>query len=220
MSSAKTEEPAAESVRVNIFGQTYSLRSPQGGERVRRVAELVDERMREIASQLAVHDAAKVAVLAALNIAGELELVREYYEREIESLLTREPDPEPEGESPATAVAEAGGTARDDVPQVSEGGIAEETAPHVTSPAEVAEKSAETTAETAAETTAQTTASGEAGAGRERADRRSWFDEIFDTEFSSGGGPGRLSSQVSTRLQRLRQATREGSISDGEAGDD
>jgi cell division protein ZapA len=202
MSSANDGQPAAESVRVNIFGQTYSLRSTQGGERVRRVAELVDERMREIASQLAVHDAAKVAVLAALNLADELELVRQHYEREIESLLTAEvapaqvPDDEiPGGESfapPATAA-----------------------------PAEEqTDRSREATADAAAPTAMSEARDASAAREPSRNDdeRRSWFDEIFDSEFSSGS-EGRLSSQVSSRLQRLRQATREGTISDGEPDD-
>ena len=65
-----------ESIQVNIFNQVYSLRSQSGVDHVRRVARLVDDRMRLIASQLATHDVAKVAVLAALNIADELEGLR------------------------------------------------------------------------------------------------------------------------------------------------
>jgi cell division protein ZapA len=87
--SGRSEQDLKEdSIRVNIFNQTYSLRSANGdGEHVRRVAQLVDERMRSIASQLAVHDIVKVAVLAALNLADELEVLKDSFERELSALL-------------------------------------------------------------------------------------------------------------------------------------
>jgi cell division protein ZapA (FtsZ GTPase activity inhibitor) len=89
----------AGSVRVNIFNQTYSLRSASGdGAHVERVARLVDERMRTIASGLAVHDVAKVAVLTALNFADELEGLKSFYETELREVLERaraEEEPEP-----------------------------------------------------------------------------------------------------------------------------
>jgi cell division protein ZapA (FtsZ GTPase activity inhibitor) len=70
-----------ESVQVNIFNQTYNLRSRGGGEEhVRQIARLVDERMRLVSSHLTTHDVAKVAVLAALNIADELQQVKDRYE--------------------------------------------------------------------------------------------------------------------------------------------
>ncbi|PYS79493.1 MAG: hypothetical protein DMF66_02540 [Acidobacteria bacterium] len=70
-----------ESVQVNIFNQTYNLRSRGGGEEyVRQIARLVDERMRLISSHLTTHDVAKVAVLAALNIADELQQLKDRYE--------------------------------------------------------------------------------------------------------------------------------------------
>jgi cell division protein ZapA len=80
----------AGSVRVNIFNQTYSLRSGSGdGEHVLRVARLVDERMRAVADGLAVHDVAKVAVLTALNLADELEGLKSFYEAELREVLER-----------------------------------------------------------------------------------------------------------------------------------
>jgi cell division protein ZapA len=70
-----------ESVQVNIFNQTYNLRSRSGGEEyLRQIARLVDERMRLVSSHLTVHDVAKVAVLAALNIADELQQLKDLYE--------------------------------------------------------------------------------------------------------------------------------------------
>lgn len=69
-------------VRVDIFGQTYNLRSHQGGEHIERIVRLVDERMRHISSQMTTHDTVKIAVLAALNIADELQSLKDHHERE------------------------------------------------------------------------------------------------------------------------------------------
>jgi cell division protein ZapA (FtsZ GTPase activity inhibitor) len=75
--STQTFEP----VQVSIFDQTYNLRSRGDGEEyVRQIARLVDERMRLVSKHLTTHDVAKVAVLAALNIADELQQVRDRYE--------------------------------------------------------------------------------------------------------------------------------------------
>ncbi len=57
--------------QVEIFGQTYSLRSEADEEHVRQVADLVDSRMCEIASGSRSASALQVAVLAALDIASE-----------------------------------------------------------------------------------------------------------------------------------------------------
>jgi cell division protein ZapA len=94
----------AGSVRVNIFNQTYSLRSASGdGAHVLRVARLVDERMHEVADGLAVHDVAKVAVLVALNLADELEGLKSFYETELREVLERA---RAEEETPAPAAVE------------------------------------------------------------------------------------------------------------------
>lgn len=90
MLKSEADHPAIESVVVTIFNQTYSLRSPGGGARIRRIASLVDERMRQISEQITTHDVGKIAILAALNIADELQNVRDYYEQEIQTLLLRE----------------------------------------------------------------------------------------------------------------------------------
>jgi cell division protein ZapA len=103
----------AGSVRVNIFNQTYSLRSASGdGAHVERVARLVDERMRAVADGLAVHDVAKIAVLTALNLADELEGLKGFYEAELREVLERAraeevtETPEPEAPAPPEAAAE------------------------------------------------------------------------------------------------------------------
>jgi cell division protein ZapA len=88
MSNSDMDNPAPESIEVTIFNQTYRLRSKTGTEHVRQIANLVDERMRQISSQITTHDVVKIAVLTALNIADEMQNLRNYYEQEIQPLLS------------------------------------------------------------------------------------------------------------------------------------
>ncbi len=59
-------------VRVTIFGEEYPLRGDANTDYMLRVAEYVDRSMRTVAEKSAHLSTAKVAVLAALNIADEL----------------------------------------------------------------------------------------------------------------------------------------------------
>ena len=61
-----------DSVTVTIFGQEYSLRGDADAEYVREVARFVDERMQDVARNSSMASTAKVAILAAVNIADEL----------------------------------------------------------------------------------------------------------------------------------------------------
>lgn len=79
---------APEVVEVTIFNQTYRLRSKTDKEHIQQIANLVDERMRQISSQITTHDALKIAILTALNIADEMQNLRNYYENEIQPLLS------------------------------------------------------------------------------------------------------------------------------------
>jgi len=163
----------AGSVRVNIFNQTYSLRSANGdGAYVERVARLVDERMRAVADGLAVHDVAKVAVLTALNLADELEGLKNFYEAELREVLERaraaeaEPTETPEPAAfaqPAAAEAQA-------------------------APAPAQQEEEES----------------------------SWFDAFFDFDAPPARtNDERLSSQIASRLRRLRQPSPGNSITEG-----
>jgi cell division protein ZapA len=60
-----------EYVTVCIYDQTYHL-SGQDPEHIRQLAEMVDAKMRAVASQGRTVDSLRVAVLAALNLADEL----------------------------------------------------------------------------------------------------------------------------------------------------
>ena len=90
--SSDAPKPSFKSVEVNIFNQVYSLRTNRDVEHIKRIAELVDERMRLISGHTTAHDLAKIAIFAALNIADELSDTREHYEREFQKLLTRAPE--------------------------------------------------------------------------------------------------------------------------------
>ncbi len=57
---------------VEIFGTVYNVRGEKDPEYLQELAGLVDGRMRDIAQQVSTVDSAKIAILAALNIADEL----------------------------------------------------------------------------------------------------------------------------------------------------
>ncbi len=73
---------------VTIFGKTYTLRGVHSPEQIKRLARLVDAKMREIASDPRRADALKVAVLAAINFAEELERYRKCFEEREQQIGT------------------------------------------------------------------------------------------------------------------------------------
>jgi cell division protein ZapA len=146
MSKSDIDSLPPEAIEVTIFNQTYRLRSKTDEEHVRQIAQLVDERMRRISSQMTTHDVVKIAVLTALNIADEMQNLRTYYESEVQPLLSK---------------------------------LAEHQ--------EEAVKEDENSAETAP------------------AQPSSWFEDFFESKVETKQRAERLSSQVSAKLQALRQ---------------
>ena len=63
---------SSESVRVVIFGAEYSIKGDVDTETTRQVARYVNSKMAEVHETMASRDDIKIAVLSALNIAGEL----------------------------------------------------------------------------------------------------------------------------------------------------
>ena len=59
-------------VKVEIFGTEYRIKGDANGDYIKQVAGLVDERMRQIAEASVTGSVAKIAILAAVNIADEL----------------------------------------------------------------------------------------------------------------------------------------------------
>jgi cell division protein ZapA len=112
--SSDAPKPPFKSVEVNIFNQVYNLRTNREVEHIKRIAGLVDERMRLISGHTTAHDLAKIAIFAALNIADELSDTREHYESEFRKLLTRQSadpgDAQPSGEPEDASVLATGQT--------------------------------------------------------------------------------------------------------------
>ena len=66
-------------ISVDIYDQTYHLRG-EDSEYIRRLADIVDAKMRAVASHGKTVDSLRVAVLAALNIADELVTLERRYD--------------------------------------------------------------------------------------------------------------------------------------------
>jgi cell division protein ZapA len=79
---------AMNAVKVQIFGQIYTIRGELDERYVQKLAAYVDEKMSAIADVTATIDTQKVAVLAALAIADELHTTRK--DRTEEEELLRE----------------------------------------------------------------------------------------------------------------------------------
>ena len=75
-------------VKVQIFGQVYSIRGDLEERYVQKLAKFVDEKMHAIAEATGIVDTQKLAVLAALAIADELHSMQR--ERSEEEELLRE----------------------------------------------------------------------------------------------------------------------------------
>jgi cell division protein ZapA len=79
MATATKHPPVQEennsSVRVEIFDQAYNLRGTDP-DYILKLAEYVDSKMRAVAEQTHTVDSARLAVLAALNIADEYHLLK------------------------------------------------------------------------------------------------------------------------------------------------
>ena len=72
MPTRRNNDSMEQTIRVEIYNQTYSIRSDGDNEYILRLAEYVDQKMREISSGTLTVDSLKVAILAALHIADEL----------------------------------------------------------------------------------------------------------------------------------------------------
>ena len=76
-------------IRVEIYNQTYNIRSDGDSEYVTELAEFVDRRMREISSGTLTVDSLKVAILAALHVADELHRLKRLHEQADAQLAAR-----------------------------------------------------------------------------------------------------------------------------------
>ena len=85
---AKTEN-VAQTIRVEIYNQTYNIRSDGENDYIMRLAEYVDGKMREISSGTLTVDSLKVAILAALHIADEFHQLKTNQEQSDAQLASR-----------------------------------------------------------------------------------------------------------------------------------
>jgi cell division protein ZapA len=70
---------ASNSVRVEIFDQVYNLRGSDASHLL-KLAEFVDGKIRAVSASTHTIDSARLAVLAALNIADEYLILKRKYE--------------------------------------------------------------------------------------------------------------------------------------------
>ena len=71
------EQQKTSSVRAKIYDREYALLTGGDPEQLRSLCAGVDKRMREIAASTGAADTLKVAVLAALSLADDLQRARE-----------------------------------------------------------------------------------------------------------------------------------------------
>ena|SRR5437870_839580 len=78
-----------QTIRVEIYNQTYSIRSDGDNDYIMELAEYVDRKMREISSGTLTVDSLKVAILAALHIADEYYQLRHIQAQSDQQLASR-----------------------------------------------------------------------------------------------------------------------------------
>ena len=77
--SATATTKQATSIRVEIYDQSYHLRGTDP-DHIFKLAEFVDGKMRAVAQQTSTVDSLRLAVLAALNIADEYQILKRKYD--------------------------------------------------------------------------------------------------------------------------------------------
>jgi cell division protein ZapA len=87
--SNERTDNVAQSIRVEIYNQTYNIRSDGDNDYILRLAEYVDSKMREISSGTLTVDSLKVAILAALHIADEFHQMKGHQEQSDAQLASR-----------------------------------------------------------------------------------------------------------------------------------
>tara|TARA_B100000214_G_C23910488_1_gene601055 strand:- start:676 stop:966 length:291 start_codon:yes stop_codon:yes gene_type:complete len=71
-----TEE--SNQVQISIFGQEYSVKAPADPDYIKKIAEYLDDKMREIQSGFSTtQSSTRIAILAGMNITDELFTARQ-----------------------------------------------------------------------------------------------------------------------------------------------
>jgi cell division protein ZapA len=87
--SKNAESAGSPTIKVEIYDQSYTIRSDGDSEYIKQLAEYVDRRMREISSGTLTVDSRKVAILAALYIADELHQLQRIHDQADSQLASR-----------------------------------------------------------------------------------------------------------------------------------
>ena len=60
-------------VKISIFGQEYSVKAPADPDYIKKIAQYLDEKMREVQSGFSsTQSSTRIAILAGMNITDEL----------------------------------------------------------------------------------------------------------------------------------------------------
>lgn len=73
-------------VIVDIFGESYPLKSDNNADYIRMLADMVDKNMREVATKTRSFSGNKIGVLAALQLADEYCKLKKDYDELVELL--------------------------------------------------------------------------------------------------------------------------------------
>ncbi len=76
-------------IEVEIYGNVYGVRGDHDRDHLLRLASIVDRRMREIGGHVTTVDSGKLAILAALNLADELDQCTTQQEGEREQIMDK-----------------------------------------------------------------------------------------------------------------------------------
>ena len=65
-------------VQISIFGQEYSVKAPADPDYIKKIAEYLDDKMREVQSGFSTtQSSTRIAILAGMNITDELFTARQ-----------------------------------------------------------------------------------------------------------------------------------------------
>ena len=65
-------------VQISIFGQEYSVKAPADPDYIKKIAEYLDDKMREVQSDFSTtQSSTRIAILAGMNITDELFTARQ-----------------------------------------------------------------------------------------------------------------------------------------------
>ncbi len=73
--------PQDTGTQVNIFGQVFHIKGGDDADQTRQLADLVDQKMNFIATQVRVPDNYRIAVLTALHLADEYANLKQEHDR-------------------------------------------------------------------------------------------------------------------------------------------